>query len=521
MREWTVIALLLVSCGGAPHVTRHLVTLPSDEEAAAYACRPGLVAIEVAGTRRRAESPEARTGVQLSDAALGPQQVLIGVDAAVRVGTDVIRLRETLVDESGAVLTTYEERGERGKTLAIVSDGRVAHRGRIELLDEPLRLTQRDGGWLFTYLSRRDDTLVVRSIGRDGTEVEVARVRGETRYAPRGVAVSSRGVVSIAYASERAVRFVRTPNEPPVEVDRDPSAASVDPVGLVAVDDGWWLVTELSWMFDVHFVARPPEWRFIHLDSSGAPTTRTIARGLGGMFDALLRVEGGRPIARFLAPDTREHFDVTVEARTTCDRTFGPCDPRTWPGPTAAHAHDPPVANTGPSEADCTAIEGGSIIVGVIDSAGLSLRDAEGRRLHTFRGHWRECQLVPLANHTVLVGTRWREDSVEVPETTVEAFVLSDRGRTIARHTAGSSGTRLRAARFGDGAAFVWSAAWFAVSWEFDALGRPRGPPRELASFYHSPRLELADTAHGPALLWSTVREHGVVPLCHTHSVTE
>jgi hypothetical protein len=103
----------------------------------------------------------------------------------------------------------------------------------------------------------------------------------------------------------------------------------------------------------------------------------------------------------------------------------------------------------------------------------------------------------------------------------VEAFVLSDHGRNIAQHAAGSGGAGLRAARFGDGAAFVWSAAWFAVSWEFDALGRPRGPPHELATFYESPRLDLADTAYGLALVWSTDREHGVVPLCHTHSATE
>lgn len=521
MRGWTVVALLLVSCGGAPLASRHVITtLPSDEEAAAYACRPGLVAIEVDGTRRRPEPMPTRVNVRLSDGQLGTRQVLVGDDPPVRFGVDVTLLySETLIDESGAVLTTFEERGERGKSVAIVVDGRVVHAGGIRLVDDPLRLTEREGGWLFTYLSRGDDTLVVRSIDLDGTEHEVARVRGDTEYSPQGIATESQGVVSIAYATDHSVRFLRTPSEPPIEVDRDPSALSIQPVALLAVDDGWWLVTELSWQSE-HYSARPPEWRFVHLNPSGEPTTRTIARGLGGSFGGSLRVEGRRPVARFFARGG-EQFDVVVEERGACERAFGPCDPRAWPGPRTRAADPSRIASAASSNADCSAMEGNALIVGVIDSNGLSLRDSEGRRLHTFRGHWLECGLVPLASHTILVGTRWNEESAPVPRPMVDAFVLSDRGRTIAHHASRRSGGALLATRLEDGAVFAWSSASAEVVWEFDAVGRPQGPPRDLVTFYDPTRGALEQTRYGPALVWSTGEEHGVVPLCHEPSSTD
>jgi hypothetical protein len=100
----------------------------------------------------------------------------------------------------------------------------------------------------------------------------------------------------------------------------------------------------------------------------------------------------------------------------------------------------------------------------------------------------------------------------------VEAFVLSDHGRNITPQEAVAlacaphdSATVQHSYGPQPGSRFRGSST----------LGRPRGPPHELATFYESPRLDLADTAYGPALVWSTDREHGVVPLCHTHSATE
>ncbi|MBN8614508.1 MAG: hypothetical protein J0L92_28165 [Deltaproteobacteria bacterium] len=68
---------------------------------------------------------------------------------------------------------------------------------------------------------------------------------------------------------------------------------------------------------------------------------------------------------------------------------------------------------------------------------------------------------------------------------------------------------------------FAWSSASAEVVWEFDAVGRPQGPPRDLVTFYDPTRGALEQTRYGPALVWSTGEEHGVVPLCHEPSSTD
>lgn len=170
----------------------------------------------------------------------------------------------------------------------------------------------------------------------------------------------------------------------------------------------------------------------------------------------------------------------------------------------------------------CAAQTEAGVFVALAGADGLSVytlapEGSLSRRLR-IPGSWEECALGSLGHRIVLAAARVEAVTSSGNFTSLHAHVLrSDGAAVISTHSPpGAGGYGVQIVSTAEGAALVWSdsSRWHYSSWRLDRSGRPLHVPRELATLYHFPRIELYADRAGPAVYWSTWNEHGVVPLC-------
>lgn len=350
-----------------------------------------------------------------------------GAESTHRLGAPGDELYDLTVvsDGAGALLLYFAQTrrrgvggGRTGSLMLLAGETQVFARDvPVHWGELPLRLERLETGWLMVA-PERGRALAVWRVAEDGTLVDSVPLDTEAAAVAVGEGHGSIGVARAGEAWATSVLFSsgvdgRMSEPIEIDVDRGP-AAWLRPVHVIAAPDGWWVVIDASWR-DVHWSAAPPQWRFVHLDPSGAPTGHAHVRwdGWGTELESL-RAEGsalhGVYVARsgrFAQPAvTRTAF--VVEPRGACEpEPLTRCSPRVW-GRDPLRAWPPPRGwraisdrETGPSLVRLDA--SGERLWARTPAWGVLAREPAtlaGRSYLLVRGHQERARLVVLDDRT-------------------------------------------------------------------------------------------------------------------------
>lgn len=364
----SLVSILAVGCGAArrfPSTPPVITELPSDAEAAAYACRFEYEVREV-GRRTVANAPYV-SSVRVAEpggtrVTSGPTNYVLRVAETeggrlnrsggparhwqVSDGTHTVMVGENvpassieyLVDGHGALMmATTNDYYSPPARLSVIEDGVVVVERDVPFWLGFETFQRSTRGWFALQSDHRGETTVT-ALYRDGRSEEITRVGDEANPAYEVRVYEGRDAVAVAYNRARHARVdihevdgrVRS-----VDLADDHDFGHVLVVDMLAVDDGWWVVVEAN--FDeIHYSGGPPEWHFIHLDLEGSRVGEGRVRyDERRAYRGNLRSEGGELRADLIREVDREHHEsitVAIVERPPCDPlTFAACDARVWP----------------------------------------------------------------------------------------------------------------------------------------------------------------------------------------------